>query len=715
MAIAIAVALFSHRSDAFKFDSIELLELSTLDTRFRTRGPRPTSGNVVLLAFDDATLERAPHLYERRSGQAEVITAAAAAGVKVLGVDLLYTDPEARLEPQLIEDIDRYLDSAETPLDPVASGLLVRVQEEVHGDEQLTAAIKAADNVVLSFHVGVQGNLPGNDRSLAKGKYGQVGSGPELPQASGRVLASMAMFNRKAERLGLMGMNQDISGTARRISLAQRLDASVFAPLAVALVAEFDDVNRAKVAVIGTDDTVHIGDRVIQAEQGHLRLNWRGRRAFPQYSVVDLVEGKLPPDALSGKIAVLGFSHLGQDSVRTPFGRGPGPAVHATAVDNILMNDALKRADPVVDALLSLVTGAFIALLFVPRRIHRVLQVVASCGVLGAILGAVFWVFASQNLWLSAVGPAMAGTGALLAAMGTAYWYEGRQQAELRATFSRYLSKELVDELVEDPSRVALKGERMHLSVLFTDIRDFTSFSERTDPEELRDFLNAYFTPMTQAVMRNGGYVDKFIGDAVMAIFGAPVPRTRHALHACVTAIDMFHALDHVRVEATKRNITLDIGAGINTGEMIVGNMGSNERFDYTVLGDAVNLAARIEGLTKRYGVFCLVGPQTSADAEGCTFRPIDLVRVKGKGEPVEIFELCAGPTRSIAEYVELDAYSEGLLAWRAGRFDDSVAAFTQFQDANPHDKVAGLYLERIAKLGSAPEGWEGVFTYTEK
>ena len=317
--------------------------------------------------------------------------------------------------------------------------------------------------------------------------------------------------------------------------------------------------------------------------------------------------------------------------------------------------------------------------------------------------------------WVALVGPLAATILSASTTLVTAYATEGAERRRLRSAFAHYLAPAIIDELMQNPAALALGGARRQATLLFSDIRGFTTMSESLAPEALTLLLNAYLTPMTRAVLAQRGFVDKYIGDAIMAVFGAPAPTTDHSERALSAAVAMHQEL--LTLRQTLR-ADLDCGVGLNTGEVVAGNMGSDERFDYTVIGDAVNLASRLEGLTRRYGVFCIVGPTTRAEAStGFTFRELDLVRVKGREQPVAIHELLSGPGHAIAAYVGVDVFNAGVIAFRAGEFAVAHSAFASFAASNPADTVAGLYLSRLQSLGNDVAGpdWDGVFDHADK
>ena len=516
----------------------------------------------------------------------------------------------------------------------------------------------------------------------------------------------------------------------RRVSFARGWHGVTYFPFTIPVLAAFLGVNRGRIAWLGPQQEVRLGDRTLALDHGALWLNPRGpRQTYPTWSAVDLVEGQVPKGALAGKIVLLGVTRLGYDFTRTPFGTTPGVEVQATAIDNVLRGDSLRRTTRVHDALLTLALGLAVCLLFAfrPRAASRAradrqgLRLAAQIAGVGLLAGG--WLAASyfaltRAVWLPAVAPALAALVCGVTGLALSYAAESLQRQKLKKAFGHYLGEDVLDELLAHPGMLELGGERRPLTVLFSDIRDFTTLSEQLPPDRLVAFLNTYLSPMTRAVLGAGWLLDKYIGDAVMAVFGAPVHRDDHARQALSCVLEMHRELEALNAGPLKEmGLSISIGVGLNTGDMVVGNMGSEERFDYTVTGDAVNLASRLEGLTKTYGVFCLVSEAVRAEAgEGFAFRAVDLAQVKGKHSAVAIFELLCGPGRAVTTLARLDAWQRGINAWRDARLPEARAAFTEFAGANPTDHAVQRYLDVLATLpAEAPPGFSPVTVFTTK
>ena len=299
------------------------------------------------------------------------------------------------------------------------------------------------------------------------------------------------------------------------------------------------------------------------------------------------------------------------------------------------------------------------------------------------------------------------------------YVKEEREKKKIRGAFQYYLTASVINEMLKDPTNLKLGGDKKDLSVLFSDIRGFTTISEKLTPEELVRLLNEYLTAMTNIVFKYEGLLDKYMGDAIMAVFGAPLDQPDHARRACLTALEMMEDLHKLQKkwEAEGRPI-LNIGIGINTGDMVVGNMGSEMRFDYTVMGDMVNLGSRLEGINKEYGSNIILSEFTyNVVQDSVSCRELDWVRVKGKNKPVKIFELL-GEKKDEGNWKDLITnFEKGLMLYREAKWDEAIESFQRVLTIRADDFASSMYIERCKSLKEQPppQPWDGVFTMTKK
>jgi adenylate cyclase len=299
------------------------------------------------------------------------------------------------------------------------------------------------------------------------------------------------------------------------------------------------------------------------------------------------------------------------------------------------------------------------------------------------------------------------------------YFTEERKKKYLKATFSKYVSPAIVDEILKDPENIELGGRKQRMSVFFSDVRGFTTISEKLDPQVLSAVLNEYLTPMTNIVFNNKGTLDKYMGDAVMAFFGAPIYFPDHAKYACRCALQSIEKLKEIQLNFQQRGLpVIDIGIGINTSDMSVGNMGSDIVRSYTVMGDGVNLGSRLEGINKEYGTRIIISEFTYKEVESeFTCREVDWVRVKGKLQPIKIFELISEGAASKDKQDLLTIYNEGYQLYREGRFNESLDAFKRALAIDANDPVSQLYMERCQEYiaEAPPQDWDGVFVMKTK
>ncbi len=697
--------------------TIEIIERWSVDWRFRLRGARAAEPQLALVVFDDATAERAGPLFERRAGWAKVIAAVSASGPKVIGIDAVFEVPERLLGPELQQAVGDWAQDHPAP-EGETERLLSDIGRELDGDRTLADTLKAAGNVVLIISAG-SGAHAADPSLLGRARYGQSTVGDRPPPEIGALVVSQPIIAAAARSMGFATVAEDETRTVRRLTFARALSGGIYMPFTLPFVAGARGLGRGQLAYLGPQQEARLGDQVVPLDRDGIWLDFPGPAGtVPTYSAIDVVEGRVPAEKLKDKLVLIGVTRIGYDSARTPFGNVPGVEVQAAAADNVLRGKSLRRSDRTTDLLIVLGLCVTAALLFAPRRASPAVQVTGGAVLLvGWFVGSTL-AFSRGGWWLPWVMPGLGLTLTLLTGLALSYASEAVQRRQLKKAFGHYVGDDVLAELVRHPEKLALGGERRTLTVFFSDIRDFTTLSEKLSPVELVAFLNTYLSPMTRAVLKQGGLLDKYIGDAVMAVFGAPVPREDHAEQGLRCVLQMHAELEALNAGPLQRfGLRVAIGTGINTGDMVVGNMGSEERFDYTVAGDAVNLASRLEGLSKVYGVYCLVGEGTrrAAGAE-FQFRELDLVQVKGKHEAIAVHELLSGPGRVVSTWLELAAWNAGLVAFRAGKLGEARRRFTEFARVNPGDLAVQRYLERLAELPEeAPADFSAVSAFKTK
>jgi len=424
---------------------------------------------------------------------------------------------------------------------------------------------------------------------------------------------------------------------------------------------------------------------------------------------------------LKNKNLVFGATAIGIYDLRvTPFEENfPGVETHANFLDNLIRRDFLvKNSDTITMAvilfLLSLVFAS--AICWGGSAFGFILTLVT----LTSVLATDYFFFFKRGLVVNISLPFLSLLFLYIFLTFYKYFTEERQRRELKGTFQKYVSPAIVDEILKDPTKLELGGVKREMTVFFSDIRGFTTISERLDPQALSDLLNAYLTPMTDLVFQCNGTLDKYMGDAIMAFFGAPIPTKNHAEDACRSALLQIEKLFELQKEWKTQGLpNIDVGIGINTGEMSAGNMGSQTVRSYTVMGDAVNLGARLEGINKQYGTRIIISEFTQAQIQDKNFvtREIDWVRVKGKKEPVRIFELIQEGQANGDLADRLSHFANGFRSYHDKDFAQAQKHFNNSLQFMADDKVSELYIDRCSKyLKTPPEtDWDGVFVMTTK
>lgn len=688
-------------------------ELPAMDAVMALRGPAPPDPRVVICAVDAASIDRYGRWPWSRARMAEVVQRLAAEGARVIAFDVVFSEPSRSDEAVDLTWEDDALAAALQRAGNVVLGYYFR-RDGAAGDGTARPASPGADpaNLTPSAVEQVLGEPPGGFTVLQR----------EV------VEPNLDLFAAAAASQGFFSTEGRRGGVARHYELVVAHDGGYYPALALRAVALFTGQALRLEPAAGAVPRLRLGERPLATdERGSLWLDFRGPAgSFPTYGAGHLLAGRTPPGAFDGRIVLFGSSEAGiGDLHATPFGgEVPGVEVHATAVDNLLTGRAVR--DGALQGAMSLAAllllGPLVAGVVAAIRRYG-LAVALAAGLVAAWPVAAYGAFRAAGWHLEIVAPAAAGLLALVAALAYRIGFADREARRIRETFSRYVSQAVVEEMLAHPERIRLGGERRELTVLFADIRGFTTLAEGLDPEAVARLLNRFFTPMTRRVLAAGGTLDKYMGDALMAFFGAPLPQDDHAARACRAALGLEAELARLNAAWQQAGglpggAGLAIGVGLNSGDMVVGNLGSEEVFDYTVVGDNVNLGSRIEGLTRLYGTSILTTEATARAAGGAfLFREVDRVRVKGKKLPVTLCELVAEAPGDPRQRQRVLRFEAGLATYRERDFYRAQRLFESILEDLGDDGPAALYTQRCRRFleSPPPPDWDGVETFTSK
>jgi len=770
-AFALGVYAFTFVGDrpTVLFSFVNRLELNALDLRFRLRPDsykRPDP-RIVIVDIDQRSQEVLGRWPFSRTYFARMLDALREDGAKVAAFDVTFSKPDETAAPirELRETIaERQKNGGQT--DPRVIADLDRLSKEYDGDEQFARAIERFGNVVLgNFFLYSQYDLNGVDQKtldryaniLADFPFPQVrAANPQtgerdlrhlmqgfgepyslIPKGTEANVEILSDALRKGHgTTGFFTVQSDSDGVVRHALLVLPYgrsnnpdDWDLYASLDVQAVRQFLGLPDQQMVLDFSETGVtalEFGPSLVVHPDAVARMmiDYEGDVAtYPYVSIADVVRRKFAPGTFKGKLVLVGASATGIGDLRsTPFGgiNYPGVEIHANVIDNILNRHWLVRGanQIVIDVALILLFGVPVGMwlaLAQPRSmlLGLLLLVPFGLGVWSAFL---------HGWWLNFIVP----SGTLVANVGFVAMYralvEEKEKRRVRGAFQQYLSPEVIRRLLENPDLV--KPRKTEVTVMFSDVRGFTTISEKLDAQELASLLNEYLTDMTQIVFRHNGTLDKYIGDAVMAFWGAPFEISGHATEGCRAALEMIARLREMQKKwLAEGKPVLDIGVGLSTGVASVGNMGSALRYGYTALGDTVNLSARLEGLNKEYGTHILLSDKTYEAVEDplFVFRELDLIRVKGKLQPVTLYELVAarGTLEGDAPDLEmrLEFFAQGRACYRERRWQDAQIVFEKLLERWPEDGPARMYLNRCKEylVAGPEENWDGVYVMTHK
>ena len=820
---------------------IDSIEVKTYDTRFRVRGLAEPSPEIIIVAIDQKTLDDLGSWPFSRIHYTRMLDHLVADGARVIGFDITFPKPDDKSGLEIVRRARREYRARVPPdrQDATYLATLDAMERQADTDAQFAAALRRADNVVLAQlfffnrdevkHVDPETQQAYEDL-LAFGAYPQVrpvakrnppplgetyrGLRGFLPQPNLLKFADAANYN-----FGYFNFEADADAIFRRANLVIRYQEDFYPSLDVQVLRHYLGVPDQDFMLIYNEagvEYVQFGElRVPTDPEGRILINYQGpAQSYPHISFSDVAAGNFPAGTFTEKMVLVGPTAKGIGDVRpVPLQQAgfPGVEIHANVLDTMLSRRFLHRGlrEELIDlgfiVLLGMGMGWFLA------RVPPIWTTPLTVLTLAVLLGVTYLVFTQSHMWLNVVLP----SSVLLTNWGlvTAFrvLVEEREKRKTRTAFQQYLPPGLIRALMKNPERLKLGGEERELTIMFSDIRGFTALSEKLAPLELTRFLNAYTDEMIEILFRHWGTLDKFVGDAIMAFWGAPFDQDDHMLRACQTALEMGQRVDELRPQWRAQGLpAINIGLGINTGRVVVGNMGSRKRFNYTVLGDPVNLASRLEGVNKEYATRILVSEFTYAQAldvlgilerrlsrefklapweitlpngrgpaerarlvalyvgrthelaspealaqrygardehevaravaqveqweardkklrsflelarrslHPLLFRQLDWIRVKGRAEPVALYELLSsgGDNHSYSELLE--HFARGLQAYRKQRWEEARALFEGILQEHPDDGPSRLFAARCRQFQVQPPepGWDGVYVMKTK
>ena len=654
---------------------LDQLELKTYDMRLRALKNAPPR-HVTIAAIDEQSLARLGRWPWSRTTFAALAERLNQMGARVIAFDLFFPERES---PRADEQFARAIASTKKV---VLGTVFVERSDEIR---HLGPAALAAAKLTIA------------PQAIADVRSsGEAEKTFPMQEPHGWIV-NILELQRSAAYVGHINVLPDKDGVVRRAPLVVRFDGRYFPAFDVQVARTFLEVEvpALEIAPYGIAG-IRLGSRYVPLdEDGRLLVRHRRSGSFATVSIADILEGRADPALLRGRVVLIGNTAQGIGDVRvTPFGATlPGVEIRANIIESVLQGEVLQRPEwmSVLDVAAMVVIG-LVLIVLLPRFGVTGGSLLAA-GLLGGYLLLALHLFQAEGWWLNLVYPALLVALLLTSATFAHYFTTFSEKRYLKRAFQHYVPPAVVESLVADADRLRLGGEKRELTVLFSDIRGFTTLSEALAPEDLVKLLNEYFTAMTEKVFAHRGSLDKYIGDAMMAVYGAPIAEPQHALLACRTALDMVRALGPLQESLRARKLpAIDIGIGINTGPMVVGNMGSASRFNYTVVGDAVNLASRIEHLNKDYGTNILVSEYTFEQVkdEFPVSREVDRVRVRGRAQPVRLFELI--PQGKHASLDWLDDYRAAYALMREG---DTARAAPLFEalHARVVDSVSALHM----------------------
>ncbi len=704
-------------------DWLQRVDTLVYDWRFQAFKPqRSESVPIVIIDVDEHSLKQEGRWPWSRDKLAQLVTALQKQQVKLIGFDVVFSEEERNPVTQVLA-ASSLTDNVRQELQPLV--------EQLDGDKKFAQVIH--QNTVLGYFLHSAGGinagvLPTPLLKIEKRDLDSL-SINYMPDYTG----NLPIFAKSALGAGFVSTLPDVDGVMRRSPLILRYEEGIYSALSLELARLYLGQPYIKVQSVKSGnqqrlESIILGNRVIYTdESGMALIPYKGKgKSYPFISATDVLRTTKDIPVLKDAIVLVGTSALGLTDLRTtPLQTGyPGVEIHANLLDAIIQstdttNHMYYRPDwePGLTFVILVLSGlAFVWVL--PMLEPAYMLVVAGAWLTVLVLtNLVAWKVGHFDFPLAIL--VLSTFSIAILNIGYGFLLTNNQKRELKTLFGQYVPPAHVEKMLENHHLAGLEGESRHMTVLFSDIRSFTTISEGLKATKLKQMLNEFFTPITGIIFQHNGTIDKYVGDMVMAFWNAPLLDPNHAEHAIDAALTMLAKVEELKpIFVAKGLPEIEIGIGLNTGFMNVGDMGSMYRRTYTVLGDAVNLGSRLESLTKFYGVKLLVGEGTFDSAPQFLYRIVDKIIVKGKREPVLVYEpVCRLDDASDSRKQRVEQYNQALAHYYSREWDAAEKILRQLHKADPERKLYKMYLERIDELRYEvlPDDWMGVFEHRSK
>jgi adenylate cyclase len=735
LGLAITAFFIGHAARIYEVGFIHQLDNIIYDARLKLTMPGKGDSRIVILDIDEKSLGEIGRWPWSRNVMARLMDRLFDKyGVAIVGFDVVWAERDTSSGMEVLDAL------AQKELKDAAAfqSAYQQLRAGLDFDGMFAASIKNRP-VVLGYYFN------GDEKSV---KVNAIPP-PVLPKGTftGRNIAfarwnghtgNLPIYLSNAAAAGHFNPRVDDDGVSRRVPIILEYEGAYYEPLSLAMLRTLIKIQRGAFPAVepvyppeqvltkkyGGMEWVKVGPFTIPVDnEATALIPYHGPKGtFSYFSIADILNDRIKPEALKDKIAIVGTTAPGlQDLRSTPVdGVYPGVEIHANMVAGMLAHNLKQKPAYMLGAEVLLLLLGGVALSFLVPMLSALWATIAAAAGLALVTGFNFTIWSNADMVVPLAASMLMTAFIYTMNMAYGYFIESRSKRKFTELFGQYVPPELVDKMASDPEKYTMVPKAAELTILFSDVRGFTGISEALKPEELREYINQYLTDMSGIIRsKYNGTLDKYIGDAIMAFWGAPVEDSQHARNGVLAGLAMQKECEVLNAKFVARGWpALRIGVGLNSGSVRVGDMGSQVRRAYTVMGDAVNVASRLEGRTKYYGVGILVGEATRNAVKDVIFREVDRIKVKGKDEAVTIYEPVALEAEADKQvHDELKLWNQTLRAYRAQQWDQVEVNLINLQRMFPGRELYALYADNVARFRRSPPpaGWDGVTVFAEK